>query len=516
MIRKFEHLIITLPGGRGGGYITIHNEFRRGRGTSNHKFTNFCMIRFLIPTLLLILSGCLLDAQPVVISGNALSYAGQDLIFYTISDYISQTEKEIIRGKIMLSGDFCVEVPTDKTLKVFAYLGAFKTILWIEPHHEYRVILPERVEKSPQEVLNPFFEPVEIHLGIENFREDELNTLIMMFNDAYNPYYDKHVYDIYTKSQPGRIEEDIEQIEKSFRNYSNRFFEAYRYYSYGQLKLLANQQKVRSLSHEYFTGKPVLYSHPAYMELFNQVYDKYFVFFARSDVGKKIYNDINQFNSYSSLLLTLSSDNNISNDTLRELVIMKSIYDEYYGMEFSRNGLLSILDSLVLTSRIPIHKEIGLQIKHKITRLQPGYDPPFFELYDADSNLVRLSDFKGKYVYLNFCTSSSYTCMNEFKLLNYIHQRHHQRLTIITISTDPYESTFDQFKSRNSYNWIFLYYGHQPDIIKEYDIRAFPTYFLIGPDSKLIYSPAPAPSENMELKLFEAMRARGDLSQINQ
>jgi peroxiredoxin len=275
--------------------------------------------------------------------------------------------------------------------------------------------------------------------------------------------------------------------------------------------LLAFQQKVRSLSREYFAGQPVLYSNPAYMKLFDQVYEKYFTFFARTETGKKIYDDINGYKSYAALLGTLSNDDNISNDTLRELVILKSVFDEFYGMEFSRSGLVSILDSLILTSRIPVHQEIGLNIRHKITRLQPGYDPPSFELYDADSNLVRLSDLKGKYVYINFCTSYSYTCMNEFELLNGIYQRHHQRLTIVTISTDPHESTFNRFKNNNQYNWIFLYYGHQPDIIKEYDIRAYPTYFLIGPDGKLIYSPAPSPSENFEIKLFEAMRSRGDL-----
>ena len=171
----------------------------------------------------------MLEAQPVIISGNAPSYAGQDLVFYTIADYISGTEKEMGRGRIASSGDFRIEIPAENTLQVFASLGVFKTFLWIEPQQEYRIILPEKVEKSPQEVLNPFFEPVEIQLAMENFREDELNTLIMMFKDAYNPYYNKHVNDIYTKPQPGRIEADIEQIEKSFRKYTNPYFKAYRY-----------------------------------------------------------------------------------------------------------------------------------------------------------------------------------------------------------------------------------------------------------------------------------------------
>jgi peroxiredoxin len=477
-----------------------------------NKSLNLHMARSLFPAFLLLLTCSLLKAQPVIVYGNAPSYAGQDLVFYAIADPVSATEKEMGRGMIASTGDFRIEIPEENTVQVFASLGIFKTFLWIEPGHEYHIILPEKVEKSLQEVLNPFFEPMEIQLAMENFREDELNTLIMMFKDAYNPYYNKHVNDVYTQSQPGRIETDIEQIEKSFRKYASPYFRAYRYYSYGQLKLLANLQKVSSIAQEYFYGKPVLYDNQAYMELFNQVYDKYFAFLGRSEAGKKIYQDINQLHSYSALLQTLSGDGPVSCDTLRELVILKSVYDEFYGMEFSRDGLLCILDSLILTTSVSRHKEAGTIIRHKITQLQEGYDPPAFELVDADSNLISLKDFLGKYVYLNFCTSSSYTCLNEYKLLHDIYQRHHQKLAIVTISTDPYDSSFDQFRSKNDYRWVFLYYGHQPGVIKDFDIRAFPTYFLIGPDGKLIYSPAPSPTENFEIKLFEAMRARGDLN----
>jgi peroxiredoxin len=452
-----------------------------------------------------------LVAQPAVVSGNAITYAGTELVFYSTAEYISGSQKEAGRCRIDAGGNFSVVLNTSETIQVFTFLGIYKGYLWIEPGRSYRIVLPEKAEKSPQEQMNPYFEPVEVHLGIENFSQEELNMLILMFNDAYNPYYEKHVYDIYNKTQPGRIDEDIESIEKSFRKYTSAYFRDYRFYSYGQLKLLANQQRVKSISLEYFNGKPVLYSNPAYMELFNRVYDHYFVFLARTEQGKKIYDDINRFNSYSRLLQTLSTDKNISGDTLQEMVIMKSVYDEYYGMEFSRSGLLALLDSLILTTRLPLHREIGTRLKHKMTRLQPGFEPPPFELYDADSNLVRLSDFRGKYIYLNFCTSSSYTCMNEFELLNGIFERHNKRLTIITVSTDPHEDAFRQFRNKNNYQWTFLYYGHQPEIIRDFDIRAFPTYFLIGPDGKLIFSPAPAPSENFEVRLFEVMQSRGDL-----
>jgi hypothetical protein len=78
-------------------------------------------------------------------------------------------------------------------------------------------------------------------------------------------------------------------------------------------------------------------------------------------------------------------------------------------------------------------------------------------------------------------------------------------------ATDPLEEVLRQFLAKNKYDWKFLLYDRQPGVLKDYDIRAYPTYFLIGPDGKLILSPAPSPSENFESRLFEIMKARGDL-----
>jgi peroxiredoxin len=332
-----------------------------------------------------------------------------------------------------------------------------------------------------------------------------------MFDDAFIPYYDKHVNSIYYKPDFNQIDQDIHQIEAPFKDYSNAYFRDYRRYHYGVLKLLANRQRVQSLSDEYFNNQPVLYSNTAYADLFNQVFNKYFVFFSRSDSGRKIFEDINTLASYSHLQQTLARSKNFSNDTLIELVILKQIHDEYYGTQFSRPGLLRILDSLIVKTTIPDHARIGNIIKHKITKLQAGYEPPMFELEDTEGNLVKLSDFRGKYVYLNFCTCQSYACLNEFNMLATLYQKHKDHLVILTIATDPQEEILRQFLKKNNYSWKFLHYDRQPEILKEYDIRAFPTYFLIGPDGKLIHSPAVSPSENFEQRLFDAMKSRGDL-----
>ena len=332
-----------------------------------------------------------------------------------------------------------------------------------------------------------------------------------MFNDAYIPFYNKHVSNFVNASDFSELDDDIKKIEKPFANSSNEYFNSYREYRYGILRLLANQKKVKGISEIYFRNRPVLYDNPAYMELFHQVYNRYFMFSGRTEDGKEIFNAINISGSYSQLINALTRNNNFYNDTILELVILKGVYNEFYDDNFARNGLLCILDTLMIKTEIRKNKIIGATIKQRITKLLSGYDPPAFKLFDSDSNLITLDDFKGKYVYLNFCTSYSYTCLSEFEILNTIYERHKDYLEVVTITVDPDIEKFKHFMKVNKYNWKFLYYGNQAEIINEYDVKAYPTFYLIGPDGKLIFSPSPSPSENFESRLYGAMKSRGDL-----
>ena len=447
----------------------------------------------------------------VTVTGHDTTYAGKELVFMRYSDWITMTEEITGSCRVDSEGFFSIDFPEENTGLIFTYLGIYRAYFYAEPGHLYNLILPAYLERTTDQRLNPYFQYTDVHLAMNDLASGDLNLLIMEFDAAYDSIYQKHVNDLYGKPDPAAMKDDIDQVELRFAGTGNQFFNNYRHYMYGTLKLLSQQQRAQSLSDEYFNNYPVLYCNPVYGELFNQVFDKYFVFYGRTDEGKQIYDDINRNASYHDLSKTLSRSNNFSNDTLRELVILKELHDEYYSDQFSRRGLLNILDTLIMTTTIEKHKEIGFLIRDKITRLQAGFEPPQFELEDQDGNMVSLSDFKGEYIYLNFCTFQSYTCLNEFNMLAALQQKYGNVIKIVTITTDPESDEFRQYRIKNNYNWIFLHYDKYPEVLKEYDIRAFPTYFLIGPDGKLILSPAPSPSENFESRLIEILRSRGDL-----
>ena len=450
-------------------------------------------------------------AGNVIIKADSSAWAGKSIAFYHYSDLITETEELLARDTANSNGGFRLQFPLDKTTFVFARLGVYMIFLYAEPDKEYDVIFPSLQEKSPADMLNPYFEEQFTQLGIKNLPDNDINVMIRMFNDMYNPFYNKHVIEVFQGRNFDKLDEDIANIEKSFAGNTNVFFKQYREYRYAYLRHLAFQHKTKSISEKFFTGKPVLYDNQAYMDLFHQVFDDYFVYHGRTQEGEKIYTDINTNKDYFALRTTLLKNKLIDNDALLELVMLKCLYDEFYSDKFSRSGILAIIDTLAANTVIPESRLIAENIRNKITNLLSGYPPPAFHLYDADSNLISLETFKGKYVYLNFCTCSSYTCLKEFEMLNGINQRHKDMLAIVTISADPFITSLVEFLKKNNYTWKFLYYANQPGVIKDYDIRAYPTYFLIDPDGKLVMSPAPAPEENFETKFFELLKARGEL-----
>ncbi len=452
-----------------------------------------------------------LTFSQVTLKGNAPTHKGDELVFYKYSDLITQAEEKLESCTVKENGDFQCKLNIDETTFVFSYLGIYRIYLFAEPGKTYEIVLPEKEEKTEPQRLNPFFRQVEVHVGIKGIKKDDLNYLINAFDLAFNEHFDTIVNDAYAGKESVSLDSLTQNLEQMFSPYNHQFFNSYRMYRYGLLSQLSLMQKSRSISDNYFLNKPIQYNNPSYMELFNLLYDKYFLFFARSETGNAVFSNISEQKSYTRLKKTLANDAVLTNDSLMELVILKGLHDGFFDDKFSRSALLAVLDSLYKQTKIAEHLIIAENIRSKVTRLLPGFVPSPFELYSSEGKLTSLDDFKGKYVYLNFCTTSSYTCLQEFSLLEKLYEKHKKLLEIVTICVDREESEMKNLLDQTNYSWTFLYYGNKPDIIKDFDIRAYPTYFLIGPDKKLVMSPAPSPKENFEIQLFKLLRSKGEI-----
>ena len=460
---------------------------------------------------LIILSTTGLSNAQVKLRGNAPSYAGGELIFVKYSDYITQTEETLTKCAVDELGDFSCDLKVSETTFIFTQLGIYNAYLFVEPGKNYEIVLPENEPKTESQRLNPYFVETNLHIGIKNMEPNDINYLISTFDLTFNEQFDAIVKDAYARKKTTSIDSLRNELELIFEKYSNPFFSDYRTYRYGLLSQIALMQKSRSISNLYFQDKPIRYNNPAYMELFNLLYDKYFLFFARSNKGNAALTEVTNKRSYQRLNNTLAQDNVLKNDSLRELVILKGLHDGFFDDRFSRGALLAILDSLYSRTTIAENLMIAENIRQKVTRLLPGFVPSPFELYTVNDELVSLKQFEGKYVYINFCSTTSYSCLQEFPLLEKIHERYKDKLEIVTIAVDPDINDLKHFLGQNNYKWTFVHYGNKPEIIKDFDIRAYPTYFLVGPDKRLIMSPAQSPKENFEKTFFRILRSKGEI-----
>lgn len=463
--------------------------------------------------LLLALNGLtisIFSQAGTTISGRDTSYAGVNIEFLGYTDQITNTDTILGNCTVKDDGTFRVDFIIQEVKFVFAYVGIYRLHLYAVPGKSYKIILPQREDKKPEDFLNPYFSPIVAHLATEEFDEKELNMRIRMFNDAFLPYYNKHIMALREQNEFTELDKDISRMEKSFSSSKDEFFNVYRQYRYGLLRHLAYQQKSKSISDEYFKDQPVYLNNPAYMELFYQVYHNYFHHFSRTPEGKELGSVISSSN-LNDLRKLLANDKVLGKEELLDMVILKGIFDEFYDDNYSRSALLKILNSIIDENKYPSLTKIAISIRKKTTRLLTGFEPPAFNLYDGDSNLVSLNDFSGKYVYLNFCSCFSYTCLNEFKFLSNMYEKFREYVEFVTIIVDNDKDVINSFLERSNYKWVFLHYGNQSSIIRDYDVRAFPIYYLIDPEGKLAISPAPGPGDELEARLFKFLRERGDL-----
>jgi peroxiredoxin len=456
-----------------------------------------------------------LNAQQVEIAGNAPEYAGQMLKFHVTDNYISNTEIVTAECVVASNGDFKVGFSCAVTRETYLYLGIFKAMLFVEPNMSYRVLLPPRTDKTPEQASTPFFEEISIYLSVTSATSKEkkkvpadtaLNLRMIRFDEAYNPVYEKLAMDAMRRNpvNPDSIIRIFEQTATT----ENAYFNDYVTYRTGMLYYATQQASVKRISGAYFSGKPVLYNNVAYMDLFHITYKDYFMYFGRTKEGQAIYELINVQKNLGALKRLLGLDGIFSDDSLLELVILKNIYDEFYSDRFSRQSLLDLLDSIIEQSTVEKHKEIGRQIRAKITKLLRGFAPPAFSLYNQDSSLVSLNTYKGKYVYLMFCTTQNYVCLSQYELLKELYKIHHKWLRIVVISVDDHFENMRAFRRTSGYLWDYLHYANQPDVIQDYDVRIFPTCFLINPEGKLIASPAPDAAD-IERSLFNELTGKG-------
>lgn len=111
---------------------------------------------------------------------------------------------------------------------------------------------------------------------------------------------------------------------------------------------------------------------------------------------------------------------------------------------------------------------------------------PAFTLPDLNGKKVSLSDFRGKWVVLDFWGSWCGWCVKGFPALKEAYTKYGDKIVVIGIDCNESEEEWRAGVRKYDLPWINVYNGDNKDLYTAYNIEGFPTKAIINPEGKLV------------------------------
>lgn len=147
-----------------------------------------------------------------------------------------------------------------------------------------------------------------------------------------------------------------------------------------------------------------------------------------------------------------------------------------------------------------------------INTLAKGNDSPIFDNYENYAGgTSSLSDFKGKYVYIDVWATWCGPCKREIPSLKKVEKQYHDKdIAFISISIDVKKShdAWIQMVKDKELTGVQLFADNDwsSKFIKNYDINSIPRFILIDKEGKIVNADAPRPSSKDLIKLFDELK----------
>ena len=119
-------------------------------------------------------------------------------------------------------------------------------------------------------------------------------------------------------------------------------------------------------------------------------------------------------------------------------------------------------------------------------------EAPPFEVKTVDGAPLRLADFRGKYVLLDFWATWCGPCVGETPFLKAAYKAFgaNNRFAMISLSLDKTVNEPREFLKKNDLPWLQGYLGEwsETKVAGQYGVEGIPALFLVSPDGKIIES----------------------------
>lgn len=176
----------------------------------------------------------------------------------------------------------------------------------------------------------------------------------------------------------------------------------------------------------------------------------------------------------------------IANDTLRDLAMLHAAYLCYTYVWEDLPEIHFELNRLARQGRTASIRQTAALLIGQWQRIRPGDQVPEMMFWDAAGKARRTTEWRGKYVLIDFWATWCAPCLREMREFPELLRRYGDQLLIVSICTDDEYLKMTEFVRESDYDWSFWYNGLDRQVTDLFGVYDYPCYFLVGPDGKVL------------------------------
>jgi peroxiredoxin len=441
--------------------------------------------------ILLFLISNIAVSQNVKIKGNAnVSNALVRLLTY--DDMLTYEQNLVSETKSDDKGDFFIETEISDVTMAQIAVNLERVDLLIKPDatYELEISIPEQKDDVS------YFERENPSLKIININDDELYSQYHVSNMIIDDFIYNNFNQLYRNRRLSLLDTLDVAIKRIIPEIKSDFVKDNIRYRKAAIQMVVNNDNGKKVVNQYFNKQDVLYSNPAYMSLFHELFANYLSsgLFNASEMRRMLYEDYGVFMTYLKGKDVFLAEN----QNLAELVVAYNLKRMFYEFQDDRIVILEKLKSIAQNTKNQKNKNVVNDILKQIDRLSFNSEAPDFSLEDVNGNIVNLTDYKDNMLLVQFVNKVSSMTDYQFELLKDFSNQWQDTMQVVTIATKESFNDFEKMFEEKNYKWKLLNLENEILLLEKYHVRTFPDYVIIGTNGKIGMSPAPSPEQYLD------------------
>lgn len=456
------------------------------------------------------------NGQHAIIRGVAPLAIGEEIQLRVNDDPISGKERILATQKIDVDGSFELKViPNGDPQYAILQVGQNCADFFIERDANLELsFVPPKPDPNKPKAFNErqFFAP-----KITGGSGKKLNDEILAFNDSLDAFLESIYPMLKQRKSPKFVAEQVAFFQRLVaRVFANvqPFTRDYIKYSIAGVEqtFLTDREKLFS---KYLKGVQPQFNNPAYTDFVLQFFQGEVYKLAvvnKYEECKKVFAEKEAFAKLDEMLK--SAEPKLTDVSLRRMVLIQGIEGLFGQRDFEDQKLIDALKHFGMLSSNSYLGNAARNVADKHASLTKGTPAPDIVFTDVSGSEKKLSDFFGKYVFLELTDAeNTYSnretnvipnLLDEFKFIRFV-----------TICVGNSEKEMLDLQKKMNIDWELGRIELSSTALDDYRIKSLPLFFIIDPDGKFYAAPAKDPTKGAQMELMslnEQLKAKNKSS----